>query len=66
MIPSWLRTLACLVGAGVATFTAQLLTSNWFVTWFFARLLAEHARVAPFRQAWRDAVRSLRRDFHLS
>jgi O-antigen/teichoic acid export membrane protein len=54
-----------LVGAGVATFTAQLLTSNWYVTWVFARLLAEHARVAPLREAWRDAVRSLRRDLRL-
>jgi O-antigen/teichoic acid export membrane protein len=51
-----------LTGAALATFLAQLLTSNWFMPWYSARLFKEHFQKVPFRVALRDSVASLEGD----
>jgi hypothetical protein len=50
------------VGAALATFLAQLLTSNWFMPWYSAHLFREHFEQVPFKRAAIDAWRSLERD----
>ncbi len=54
-----------IVGATLATFTAQLLTSNWFMVWYAGQLLAQHAKKASLRAALQEAFISFRSDLLL-